>query len=420
MSISIRKKNIIPNTSFSEAVDAYIPLYDFVPLKDAEGNISVQKTAVNSRVSEGQVLGKFDAYSASVHAPVPGVLTEYKILPMPDGKNSEVAVIKLDGEFSFKGKKLRSRSWDGLSAIDICSVLADNGVINTFDTPRSLAREILALDNNYNSRPALSVRLFDADPSVCTDSFIAVKKTQEVLEGAAVIAKAMSAEIIFILYDKSIKIPAQTTYEKMVFINIPESKQLMCGKREIDIILANNKHDYKTSVAVDSSTAFAAYEAVVLQKPLLERFVQVSGDSLKKNIMFKARIGTPVKKLVEQCGGFKKKPYKIIINGLIKGTAIRDSGTPVTSIVKSITILSKSAVPDQKQTHCIHCGNCHRACPVKLHPDVFFDYYHYHSELSEPFLKTSLLCTQCGLCNTSCPARLPLFQSIALVRGNLK
>ncbi|MCR4713291.1 MAG: 4Fe-4S dicluster domain-containing protein [Treponemataceae bacterium] len=420
MSITIKKKIIIPDTSFSEAVDAYMPLYDFVPLKDAEGNLSVQKTAVNSRVTEGQVLGKFDAYSASVHAPVPGVLTEYKTLPMPDGKLSEVAVIKLEGEFTFKGKKLRSRSWDSLSSVDLCSILAENGVINTFDTPQSLAREILELNNDYNSRPALSVRLFDADPSICTDSFITVKKTQEILEGVEVIAKAMSAEKIFIFHDKSIKIPAQIPHDKMVFIVVPESKQLMCGKREIDILLENNKYEYKTSIAIDSSTAFAAYEAVVLQKPLLERFVQVSGTSLKKNIMFKVRIGTPIRKLVEQCDGFKKKPYKIIINGLIKGTAIRDPDTPVTSIVKSITILSKKSVPDQEQTHCIHCGNCHRACPVKLHPDAFFDYYYYHTELPEPFLKTSLLCTQCGLCNTSCPARLPLFQSIAIVRGNLK
>ena len=418
--MSIKKKMILPNTSFSEAVDAYIPLYDYVPLKDAEGNISVQKKAVNSRVSEGQVLGKFDAYSASVHAPVPGVLTEYKTLPMPDGKNSEVAVIKLEGEFSFKGKKLRKRSWDALNAVDICSILADNGVINTFDTTSSLAREILNLNNNYNSRNALSVRLFDADPSVCTDSFISIKKTEEVLEGAAIVGKAMVAEKIFVLYDKSIKMPAKPPFENMVFINVPESKQLMCGKREIDIIIENNKYEYKTTIAIDSSTAFASYEAVVLQKPLLERFVQVSGNSLKKSKMFKARIGTPIRKLVEQCEGFKKKPYKMIINGLIKGTAIRDPNTPVTSIVKSITILSKSSVPDQEQTHCIKCGNCHRACPVKLHPDAFFDYYYYHSEMPEQFLKTSLLCTQCGLCNTSCPARLPLFQSIALVRGNLK
>ena len=418
--MSIKKKMILPNTSFSEAVDAYIPLYDYVPLKDAEGNISVQKKAVNSRVSEGQVLGKFDAYSASVHAPVPGVLTEYKTLPMPDGKNSEVAVIKLEGEFSFKGKKLRKRSWDALNAVDICSILADNGVINTFDTTSSLAREILNLNNNYNSRNALSVRLFDADPSVCTDSFVSIKKTEEVLEGSAIVGKAMAAEKIFVLYDKSIKMPAKPPFENMVFINVPESKQLMCGKREIDIILENNKFEYKTTIAIDSSTAFASYEAVVLQKPLLERFVQVSGNSLKKSKMFKARIGTPIRKLVEQCEGFKKKPYKMIINGLIKGTAIRDPNTPVTSIVKSITILSRSSVPDQEQTHCIKCGNCHRACPVKLHPDAFFDYYYYHSEMPEQFLKTSLLCTQCGLCNTSCPARLPLFQSIALVRGNLK
>ena len=418
--MSIKKKDLVPEVSFSEAVDAYIPLYDYVSLNDAEGNASVSKTAVNSRVTEGQVLGKFDAYSASVHAPIPGVLTEYKTFTMPNGKKSDVAVIRLDGEFSYKGKKPRIHSWENLTSVDICSILADNGVINTFDVPCSIAREILSFSDTKNDEMVLSVRLFDADPSCCTDSFIASKKMAEILEGAAVIAKALSAVKIFVLHDKADKIPSSVPYNNMIFIKVPAARQLMCGKREIDLILSANKYDYKTSVAIDSVTAFAAYEAVVLQKPLLERFVQVSGDALKNNVMFKARIGTPLRKLVEQCGGFRKRPYKIIFNGLIKGIAVAEPDTPVTNIVKSITILSKHAVPDQQQTHCIHCGNCHRSCPVHLHPDAFFDHYYYHTSLPEAFLKTSLLCMQCGLCNANCPSRLPLFQSIALLRGNIK
>ncbi|MCR4940623.1 MAG: SLBB domain-containing protein [Treponemataceae bacterium] len=417
--MNIKKKMNIPYVAFSEAVDAYLPLYDFVPLKDEEGKVCIQKTALNTRVSEGQVLGKYDAYSASVHSPVPGVLKEYRSLPMPDGKTTEVAVIKLDGEFSFKGKKIRNHSWDNLSSIDICSILADNGVINTFDTPCSIAREILNHNDHRSGETTLALRLFDADPSCRTDSFIALKKTKEVLEGALIIAKALSASNIFVLCEKDIKYYSSFSFDNMNFIHVPSSKQVMCGKKNIDTILQNNKYPYKTSVAIDSSTAFAAYEAVVLQKPLLERFIQVSGDALKNNVMFRVRIGTPVRKLIEQCGGFKKKPYKIIINGLIKGTAIADPDTPVTNIVKSITILSRISVPDQKQSHCIHCGNCHRICPVHLHPDAFFDYYYFHKELSEAFINSSRLCIQCGLCNTSCPSRLPLFQSIALIKGTL-
>lgn len=417
--MNLKKKMNIPNISFSKAVDAFIPLYTLIPLKDAEGNICIQKAAVNSKVSEGQVLGKYDAYSASVHSPVPGVLIEYRTLPLPDGKESEFAVIKLDGEFSFKGKKLRTHNWDNLSSVDLCSILADNGIINTFDTPRSIAREILSLNDTNRSEKILALRLFDADPSFSTDSFISTKKTKEVLEGAEIIAKALSAKTIFVLYDKELKDFSDLHYENMLFIKVPSSKQIMCGKKNIDDILRNNKYPYETTLAIDSTTAFSAYEAVVLQKPLLERFVEVSGDVLKKNTMFRVRIGTPVRKLVEQCGGFKKRPYKIIINGLIKGTSISNPDTPVTNIVKSITILSRASLPDQKQSHCIHCGNCHRICPVHLHPDAFFDHYYFHTELPEPFLKSTRLCLQCGLCNTACPSRLPLFQSIALIRGEL-
>ena len=229
--MNIKKKMIVQDVSFSKAVDAYIPLYDYVSLNDAEGNASVPKTAVNSRVSEGQVLGKHDAYSASVHAPVPGVLTEYKTLTMPNGKKSEVAVIRLDGEFSYKGKRLRMHNWDNLSAIDICSILADNGVINTFDTPCSIAREILSFSDNKKGEAILSLRLFDADPSVCTDSFIASQKLNEVLEGAAVVGKALCAAKIFVLHDKTLKKPENVLFKNMEFVKVPAARQLMCGKR---------------------------------------------------------------------------------------------------------------------------------------------------------------------------------------------
>ena len=129
----------------------------------------------------------------------------------------------------------------------------------------------MSFSDNKKGEAVLSVRLFDADPSVCTDSFIASQKMNEVLEGAAVVGKALGAAKIFVLHDKTDKIPENVPYKNMEFVKVPAARQLMCGKREIDIILADNKYEYETSVAIDSTTAFSAYEAVVLQKPLLER-----------------------------------------------------------------------------------------------------------------------------------------------------
>lgn len=410
----------IPDISFQKAVDAYIPLYAYVPLKDSEGNECVQKTALNTRITEGQILGRNDAFSAAVHAPVPGVLVQYRNFVLTDGKPSEAAVIKMSGEFTYKGKKLRMNSWDETSPNDLCSIFADSGVVNTFSDPCSLSREISQSMERDGERSMLAVRLFDPDPSCRTDSFLANFKNKEVLEGAAIIGKAMEAKKIFIFHDKSFNVPEVVPYSNIVFIQVPASKQLMCGTREMNLMLKKKKFDVKITVSTDAVTAFAAYEAVVFGKPMLERFVQISGNAIKKNVMLKTRIGTPVAKLLEQCGGYRKKPYRIIVNGLIKGTAIADTDMPVTDVLKSVTFISKVAIPEQKQTECVHCGNCHKVCPVKIHPDKLFDSYFYNTELPEKMINTAALCTQCGLCDTGCPSRLPLYQAIKLIKEDLK
>ncbi len=133
--------------------------------------------------------------------------------------------------------------------------------------------------------------------------------------------------------------------------------------------------------------------------------------------MLKVRLGTPIMELIEQCGGLKSQPYKVIINGLIKGISISDLNTPVTSEVKSITLLSRFAVSDQKQIHCIRCGNCHRACPAGLQPDKIFSAFFFHTEIPEAVKKSISKCTICGTCNMSCPSRLPLSQTMSLIKG---
>ena len=59
-------------------------------------------------------------------------------------------------------------------------------------------------------------------------------------------------------------------------------------------------------------TIVSIYRAIIEGRPLMERIVTVTGDAIANPRNFKVRIGTSYKQLVEEAGGFKVQPEKII------------------------------------------------------------------------------------------------------------
>ncbi|MDI9387314.1 MAG: 4Fe-4S dicluster domain-containing protein, partial [Spirochaetota bacterium] len=84
-----------------------------------------------------------------------------------------------------------------------------------------------------------------------------------------------------------------------------------------------------------------------------------------------------------------------------------------------ITVLSTKNFPDQTQSPCIRCGRCHQICPVLIQPEKIFQHRILHFPLSDDAIESSKLCTECGLCNMVCPSRLPLYQTISLLKEEL-
>ena len=69
------------------------------------------------------------------------------------------------------------------------------------------------------------------------------------------------------------------------------------------------------AVVQNVGTAFAVYEAVQKNKPLFERVITVTGKSVTKPSNFLARIGTPMKQLIDACGGLPEDTGKVIGGG---------------------------------------------------------------------------------------------------------
>ncbi|MGN0411816.1 MAG: electron transport complex subunit RsxC [Lachnospiraceae bacterium] len=162
-------------------------------------------------------------------------------------------------------------------------------------------------------------------------------------------------------------------------------------------------------------TIVAIYHAVTEGKPLMNRIVTVTGDAIKDPRNFIVRIGTNYHELIEEAGGFKKDPVKIISGGPMMGFALFDLDVPTTKTASALLCLTKDDVSDMKPTACIKCGKCVEVCPSRLVPNKLM-VASLHGD-SETFRKLEgLECVECGCCSFTCPAKRPLTQSIKSMR----
>ena len=427
--------NITEKWQFKCASRAFLPQLAVVPFMQEDSCHCRPLVKVGDKVSEGQIIATplsiiKNSYSANIHAPLPGVVKEIRSVSLPDGKRSDAAVIAVGGSFSFLGKKNFPAEWSLFSPESLQSMIAEKGIISTFEKPCSLASEISRVKSS--SKRFVVLRLFDEDPSRQTDSFVSNRYPAQVAEGCSIIASALQAEGIIRVASKKDGSPITTEIKSRFFENIEhatvsaDTSQYPCGfKRDIVRLVKKNSKNIAPvfeslshkDLFIDPETAFAVYEAVVCGIPMTSCFVHVTGDCLRVSGVLRVSIGTSMGFLASQCGGFLHNVSKVVVNGLYTGTAAPGFDVPVTKIVKSVTFLPVFELVDPHYASCVRCGECRKVCPEHLYPDLL------HSRLKgmdkvvkKELLETALLCSGCSLCNSVCPSRLPLSQSIAVLK----
>ncbi len=162
-------------------------------------------------------------------------------------------------------------------------------------------------------------------------------------------------------------------------------------------------------------TLVAVYRAVTEGIPLTERIVTVTGDAVADPRNFRVRIGTSYQEVLDQAGGFKTPPQKIICGGPMMGVALFDLEVPVAKTSTALLALTKDEVSAMEPGPCINCGRCVEVCPERILPSRLADQAAHFDE--EAFLANDgLECCECGCCSFICPAKRPLTQEIKSMR----
>lgn len=421
--------------NYKTSQNSFISKEFLVPLEQ-ENQINykniVQKDDI---VKEGQVIAvstnssksrKFSEDLTFIHSPVPGKVLDIIPVYTSSGKQKFAVKIKFGGEFSYLGKKNTEKSIEDLSSSQIINELIEKGVINTYNL-RKIENPGLQIKNN--SYKNLVIRLFDEDSFRYTDSLVAKIYTNEIVKGAQILAKAMNCYGILFVIDQ--KFENKEKFENFNISNLRilqvKTKKSPCGTqkqieqafRKSGIKKTSNLDITKNDFFTDSSTLYEVYKAVICSTPSVSHLVHFSGNCLYSSCLLDVKIGTTLKDIVNQIGGFAKEPSVIVINGLIYGNSVESLNVPITKSVKSVEFISKTKITDNQIYSCVNCGNCRYICPSKISPDVLYSYAVNFKEIPEVLKNTVLSCEECGICNTVCPARLPLTKTISYLKDTV-
>ena len=158
-------------------------------------------------------------------------------------------------------------------------------------------------------------------------------------------------------------------------------------------------------------TAFAVYEAVMKNKPLFERYTTVTGKKLANPGNFQVRMGTPMKDLIDFCGGMPEGDNKLLAGGPMMGKALTSDEVPICKGTNSVTIISDEEARRKEPQPCIRCAKCVGVCPMGLEPYLLAKLSEVKNwERAESEDITS--CIECGSCHYTCPAHRPLLDNI--------
>ncbi|MBQ0070349.1 MAG: RnfABCDGE type electron transport complex subunit C, partial [Spirochaetales bacterium] len=290
--------------------------------------------AKGDTVTRGETIGKASSFvSADVHSPVSGTIVEVRKQRLAAGAIADAVVIKVDPEQPELFKE--SFDWGNQSREEILQLVKEMGIVGmggaTFPTsvkfavPPEKKVEFLVING------------VECEPYITCDYRLMMEKTDELLEGTMIAAKAVNPEHVIIgiemnkmdAVEKLQKradelgyaitvMPLKMKYpqgDEKQLLKATTGREMPSGKLPLDI----------GAIVCNASTTYAIYEAVKFHKPLMERFITVSGEAINtpKNLL--APIGTPMKVLLDYCGGTKDDLCELVSGGPMMGFDIPDT-----------------------------------------------------------------------------------------------
>lgn len=362
--------------------------------------------------------------SANIHSPVSGTVSKVDQAANAFGVCTPTIVIDTNGD---EWEESIDRSTElnetiELSPEEIIQKITQSGIVGlggaTFPT------HVKLMPPKEFKPTVLIINATECEPYLTDDHALMLESPEQILVGCRILMKSIGVNHAYIGIENNKK-DAIALLEQMakkypgIEIVALRTRYPQGGEKQlIDAILhkqvANGALPVSTGAIVQNvGTAFAVYEAVQKNKPLVDRIVTVTGDGIARPGNYRVRLGMPIRELIEVAGGLPSDTSKVILGGPMMGKAISNLDAPIPKGCSGILILNERHAHRGTPSPCIRCGKCVSVCPMGLEPYLLAKLSENH--LFEKAEKESITaCLECGCCAYSCPSNRPILDYIRI------
>ena len=419
-------------TADKATVVAALPKQAIFPLGQHIGAPAKPVVSRGDKVKVGTLIAEAGGFvSAPIHSSVSGTVVKVDSAIDATGYRHPAIYINVEGdeweESIDRSDKLETLAdHPELTSEEIVNRIKDAGVTGmggagfpTFiklSPPKGCTAECVILNG------------VECEPYITSDYRLMMEHADEILVGLDLLMKAAKVERGYIGIEDN-KPEAIALFEKKtaadsrVEIVALEKKYPQGGEKQLVDAVIGRQVPAPPAIPVNVGaivqnvgTAYAVYQAVMKNKPLFERYTTVTGKQLKNPGNFLVRMGTPMKDLVEACGGMPEGDNKVLAGGPMMGKSVVSTDVTVCKGTNSITILTDADAHRKPVQPCIRCAKCVSACPMGLEPYLLATLSSFKEwERLEAEQVTS--CISCGSCQFTCPSHRPILDNILQGKG---
>jgi len=376
-------------------------------------------------VSKGQVVGEAGGFvSAPVHASVSGTVKAVEPRPHPLGGKLPAVVIENDGADQWADGVNQERDVADLSAEAVREAIQAAGIVGlggaTFPTHVKLAP--------MKDKPISDVVIncAECEPYLTCDYRQMLERADDVVAALRILMTAAGADKGWIAVESNKPdafqaFRAAAAGEADISVEMLEVKYPQGAEHQITTALLGREipsGGLPLDIGVicqNTGTAVAVYEALRLNKPLVERVLTVTGEGIERPANYLVSLGTPVRAILD-AAGLRADANKLICGGPMMGLAQYTADIAVTKGTSGLLVLADARA--YESAACIRCGRCVEACPWHLVPS-------YLSIICEArnieAIKASDImdCKECGCCTYVCPSRRPIVHLVKYGKAEL-
>lgn len=396
---------------------AYLdPPFVYLAITNARCSEGETYVKIGDHVDRGQVIGlrRASFFIQPIHASISGTVTGIEKHYHRSGKLVEFIKIANDKKDTWVlPERVRSdEEIFKLTREEMTEILKEKALVglggSSFPTyVKFMTKEPIDL---------IMINGIECEPLISSDYRMLIERPEEIMDGIRFVLMAFKAKKAMLCFKKKHKALVSLYQETLrrhpdIPIELKLSKNYYPAGWEMSMIKDHAHISIKPGALPSScgimnfnvSTLLGILLALRYDRPVLERYVTISGDGIKYPRNLLIRVGTSLKDVLALCGGYvDDRPKVIILGGPMMGASLASDDVILTKTVTSVIVLQKK---EYREDPCIRCGSCALSCPAHLMPMQIMNAL---KAMNKERLKAlhPERCVECGLCAYSCSSRI--------------